>query len=166
MKSMKASIIYEAGGPERLILREREIPTPEDGQVLVRVRAFGLNRSELMTRKGFSPDVVFPRILGIECVGEVVCDPSGQWSPGQRVAACMGAEAGRVATVAHIADNEVVVRVTYIQFRFEIVVVHHPGTEVIANQGDMRALADLDRHRLVQLKRAECNDCQSKCNKR
>lgn len=90
MKSMKAAIIYEAGGPERLILREREIPTPEDGQVLVRVRAFGLNRSELMTRKGFSPDVVFPRILGIECVGEVVCDPSGQWSPGQRVAACMG----------------------------------------------------------------------------
>lgn len=87
---MKAAIIYEAGGPEQLILGEREIPMPEEGQVLVRVRAFGLNRSELMTRKGFSPDVVFPRILGIECVGEVVSDPSGQWAPGQRVAACMG----------------------------------------------------------------------------
>lgn len=35
----------------------------------MQVKAFGLNRSEIMTRLGYSPDVTFPRILGIECVG-------------------------------------------------------------------------------------------------
>ena len=37
----------------------------------IRVEAFGLNRSELFTRQGHSPSVTFPRVLGIECVGEV-----------------------------------------------------------------------------------------------
>jgi len=87
---MKAAVIYQAGGPEQLVLEERPIPHPGSGQVLVKVKAFGLNRSELMTRKGYSPDVRFPRIMGIECTGEIVEDPSGEWQPGQQVAACMG----------------------------------------------------------------------------
>ena len=87
---MKAAIIYQPGGPEQILLKERPVPEPGEGQVLVKVKAFGLNRSELMTRKGYSPGVVFPRILGIECVGEIVSDPSGKWQPGQQVAACMG----------------------------------------------------------------------------
>ena len=87
---MKAVVIYQPGGPKQLLLQERPIPEPGEGQVLIKVKAFGLNRSELMTRKGFSPGVSFPRILGIECVGEVVDDASGQWSTGQKVAAFMG----------------------------------------------------------------------------
>lgn len=47
-----------------------------------------------MTRKGLSPSVSFPRVLGIECVGEVTDDPSGQFVQGQKVAALMG-EMGR-----------------------------------------------------------------------
>lgn len=88
---MKAAVIYKAGGPEELVIVE-DIPVPQAGvdQVLVKVKAFGLNRSELMTRKGYSPGVLFPRILGIECVGEIVADTSGRWKPGQQVAACMG----------------------------------------------------------------------------
>ncbi|GAB3900536.1 zinc-binding alcohol dehydrogenase family protein [Spirosoma agri] len=43
-----------------------------------------------MTRKGFSPGVQFPRVLGIECVGEVDIDPSGQYAKGQPVMALMG----------------------------------------------------------------------------
>ncbi len=86
---MKAAVIYQPGGPEKLRLEERPIPQTKLGTVLVKVKAFGLNRSELMTRKGYSPNVVFPRILGIECVGEVVHDPSGNLQPGQQVAACM-----------------------------------------------------------------------------
>lgn len=43
-----------------------------------------------MTRKGLSPNVKFPRILGIECVGEVEEDPSGELQRGQKVAAFMG----------------------------------------------------------------------------
>jgi NADPH2:quinone reductase len=88
--SMKAAVIYQPGGPEELRLEERPIPQTKPGMILVKVKAFGLNRSELMTRKGYSSNVVFPRILGIECVGEVVEDPSGNLQPGQPVAACMG----------------------------------------------------------------------------
>ncbi|MBD1362615.1 zinc-binding dehydrogenase [Mucilaginibacter sp. ZT4R22] len=87
---MKAALIYEPGGPENLILEEINIPRPKDGWVLIKIRAFGLNRSELMTRKGYSPGVIFPRVLGIECVGEVADDPSGEFEPGQKVAAFMG----------------------------------------------------------------------------
>jgi NADPH:quinone reductase-like Zn-dependent oxidoreductase len=43
-----------------------------------------------MTRKGLSPDVAFPRILGIECVGEIEEDPSGEFHKGQKIAAFMG----------------------------------------------------------------------------
>jgi NADPH2:quinone reductase len=66
------------------------MPSPGSAEVLVSVKAFGLNRSELMTRKGLSPDVKFPRVLGIECVGQVENDPSGHFKPGQKVAAFMG----------------------------------------------------------------------------
>ncbi|MGI4734183.1 MAG: zinc-binding alcohol dehydrogenase family protein [Janthinobacterium lividum] len=87
---MKAAVLYSPGAADQFRLEERPVPTPVAGQVLLRVRAFGLNRSELMTRKGLSPGVQFPRILGIECVGEVVQDPSGEYQPGQQVAALMG----------------------------------------------------------------------------
>ena len=71
MAEMKAIVIYEAGGPEVLKVERRPIPTPNNGQVLIRVKAFGLNRSELFTRQGHSPEVKFPRVLGIEAVGMV-----------------------------------------------------------------------------------------------
>jgi NADPH2:quinone reductase len=87
---MKAAVLYSPGAAGQFHLEERPVPTPTAGQVLIRVRAFGLNRSELMTRKGLSPGVQFPRVLGIECVGEVVQDPSGEYQPGQQVAALMG----------------------------------------------------------------------------
>lgn len=87
---MKAAVLHSPGVPEQFRLEERPVPTPAAGQVLLRVRAFGLNRSELMTRKGLSPGVQFPRVLGIECVGEVVQDPSGKYQPGQQMAALMG----------------------------------------------------------------------------
>jgi len=87
---MKVAVIYEAGGPENIKLEERPLPSQKNGWVLVKVKAFGLNRSELMTRKGYSPNVKFPRVLGIECAGEVDQDPTGELKPGQKVAAFMG----------------------------------------------------------------------------
>ncbi len=90
MSTMKAVMIREAGGPEVLILEDRPIPTPKPGWVLIRVRAIGLNRSELFTRQGHSPNVRFPRILGIEAVGEVVEAPNGEFAPGDKVATAMG----------------------------------------------------------------------------
>lgn len=87
---MKAAVIYEAGGPEVLKLESRPICRPQEGQVLIQVKAFGLNRSELFTRQGHSPGVPFPRILGIEAVGIVEEAPGGEFSKGQRVATAMG----------------------------------------------------------------------------
>ena len=87
---MKVAVLYQAGGPERFVLEERPVPTPTGEWVLINVKAFGLNRSELMTRKGYSPGVQFPRVLGIECVGEVENDPSGQYDKGQQIMALMG----------------------------------------------------------------------------
>lgn len=80
---MQAVVVHKPGGPEVLRLEELAIPDPHLGWVLVRVRAFGLNRSELITRAGRSGDAVrFPRVLGIECVGEVVGAPGSDLQPG------------------------------------------------------------------------------------
>jgi len=87
---MRAYVISEPGGPERLELKEVEKPRARSGWVLIRNRAFGLNRSEWFTRRGDSPSVSFPRILGIECVGDVVDAPDDKLEPGQTVAAMMG----------------------------------------------------------------------------
>jgi NADPH:quinone reductase-like Zn-dependent oxidoreductase len=90
MTTMKAAVMYAPGGPEVLKLETRPIPTPQPDQVLIRVRAFGLNRSELFTRQGHSPGVRFPRILGIEAVGTVEESPDGQFRKGEIVASAMG----------------------------------------------------------------------------
>lgn len=87
---MKAIVLYHTGAAENLILVDKPLPVVKPGHVLIKVKAFGLNRSELMTRKGLSSDVLMPRVLGIECVGEVEDDPSGHLRKGQQVAAYMG----------------------------------------------------------------------------
>src|SRR5260370_14720707 len=90
MTTMKAAVIYEAGGPEVLKIETLPIPTPHSGEVLIRVKAFGLNRSELFTRQGHSPSVKFPRVLGIEAVGVVESAPGSEVRKGDIVATAMG----------------------------------------------------------------------------
>ena len=87
---MKAAVTLQSGAPQVIDIQERSIPEIKEGWVLIKIKAFGLNRSELFTRQGHSPDVVFPRIQGIECVGTVEEDPSGTYQEGQKVAAIMG----------------------------------------------------------------------------
>ena len=89
---MRAAVVEAPGGPEALVLRDLPKPAPRPGWTRVRVRAFGLNRAELMTRRGESGDAVrFPRVLGIEAVGTVdesVDDDAPP--PGTIVASVMG----------------------------------------------------------------------------
>src|ERR1700674_2210542 len=87
---MKAAVLYAPGGPEALKIESRPIPVPEGGEVLIRVKAFGLNRSELFTRQGHSPGVQFPRVLGIEAVGLVEEAPGNEFQKGAIVATAMG----------------------------------------------------------------------------
>lgn len=87
---MKAIVVREAGPPEVLKIEEIPIPTSKEGWVLIRVKAFGLNRSEMFTRQGHSPNVKFPRVLGIECVGVIEDANGANFQHGQKVAAIMG----------------------------------------------------------------------------
>jgi NADPH:quinone reductase-like Zn-dependent oxidoreductase len=87
---MKAAITTKSGNPSVIEIQEVDKPIAKGGWVLIKVEAFGLNRSELFTRRGDSLGVDFPRIQGIECVGIIEEDPSNTYSVGQQVAAIMG----------------------------------------------------------------------------
>ncbi|WP_433063740.1 zinc-binding dehydrogenase [Dactylosporangium sp. CS-033363] len=92
--TMRAVVCTKAGGPEVLELRELPVPEVRAGWTLVQVMGAGLNRAELRTRQGFSPNVRFPRVLGIECVGVVAASSDPALAEGATVAAVMG-EMGR-----------------------------------------------------------------------
>src|SRR5438034_11625652 len=88
--TMRAIVLDAPGPPNALTIRELPVPIAAPGWVLIEVRAFGLNRSELHTRLGLAEGVTFPRVLGIEAAGTVVSAPGGEFEPGQQVAAMMG----------------------------------------------------------------------------
>ena len=88
--TMRAVVLDAPGPPEALQIRELPLPKPRRGWVLIRVKAFGINRSELHTRLGLAQGVTFPRVLGIEATGVVAAAPGGEFEEGQQVAAMMG----------------------------------------------------------------------------
>jgi NADPH:quinone reductase len=91
MAEMMRAVVLDGPGPaEALVIRDIPVPEPVVGWVLIRVRAFGLNRSELHMRLGLAEGVTFPRVPGIEAVGVVAKCPGGEFQPGQQVAALMG----------------------------------------------------------------------------
>jgi NADPH2:quinone reductase len=87
---MRAIVLDAPGSPEALHIREMPVPEAEPGRVLIEVKAFGLNRSELHTRLGLAEGVEFPRVLGIEATGVVAACPGGEFEVGQQVVAMMG----------------------------------------------------------------------------
>lgn len=87
---MQAIVLRKPAGPEALELTHVPRPILSPGHAVIRVAAFGLNRSELFTRQGHSPGVQLPRILGIEAVGEIVESDDPALRPGDRVATVMG----------------------------------------------------------------------------
>lgn len=92
---MRAIVLHHPGGPEALSYEEVPTPSTKPGWSLIKVRGFGINRSEIFTRNGWSPTVQLPRILGIEAVGTVVETTDEVNLPeGQTVISIMG-EMGR-----------------------------------------------------------------------
>jgi NADPH:quinone reductase-like Zn-dependent oxidoreductase len=85
---LRAIVRQQFGGPEQLLIQTVPDPEPAPGEVLVKVRAFGLNRAEQYFRQGLWGEVAV--ISGIECVGSVEADPSGRFDRGQTVIALMG----------------------------------------------------------------------------
>ena len=76
-----------------LKVEDRPIPSVKPGWLLIKVQAFGLNRSELFTRQGHSPGLTYPRILGIEAAGLIAGAPpdlESKFPVGTPVATAMG----------------------------------------------------------------------------
>ncbi|HXG37312.1 MAG TPA: zinc-binding dehydrogenase [Bacteroidota bacterium] len=70
---MKAAFVTKYGGPDVLEIREAPIPKPQPDQILVKVRAIGLNFADVMGRFGVYPGTPPPPfILGLEFSGDVV----------------------------------------------------------------------------------------------
>ena len=70
---MKAIAARATGGPDALVPAELPIPEPGVGEVLIRVAAAGINRPDIMQRKGkYPPPPGAPDTLGLEVAGEVV----------------------------------------------------------------------------------------------
>lgn len=87
---MKAVIAKQPGGPEVLQLVEIDTPDLKEGEVKIKVKAFGLNKAESYYRSGNYGTFVPDQALGIEAVGIVEDDPSGRFRVGQKVATAMG----------------------------------------------------------------------------
>ncbi|MCY9668888.1 zinc-binding alcohol dehydrogenase family protein [Paenibacillus alginolyticus] len=87
---MKAVVLERPCAPEDLAVSEVPIPEVKPGWVLVKIKAFGINRSEMFTRQGHSPSVKLPRILGIECVGAIEDPSDSSFKKEQRVVSLMG----------------------------------------------------------------------------
>ena len=85
---MKAIVISAHGGPEMLTVTDLPDPVPAAGEVLIRVRAFGLNHAEAYMRSGAWGRVA--AVPGIECAGLVEADPSGELPVGAKVVAILG----------------------------------------------------------------------------
>ena len=93
---MKAVVLTQIGPAKSSFqVEDRPIPKPEASQILIRIKAFGLNHSELSTRLGeHNPigPVPLPRVLGIECVGVVESAPEAEddFPAGSVVMAALG----------------------------------------------------------------------------
>ena len=91
---MRAVVIREPGGPEVLEVRERPTPEPGRGQIRVRVRAAGVNRADLLQRRGGypAPPGVPDDVPGLEYAGEVdALGPGAEmWEVGDRVMGIVG----------------------------------------------------------------------------
>src|SRR3954447_5294005 len=69
---MRAAVLPRHGGPDVFEIQDRPDPSVGPGQVLVRVRAAGINFADLMARQGLYPDAPdLPSVLGYEVAGEV-----------------------------------------------------------------------------------------------
>ncbi|HUA07473.1 MAG TPA: zinc-binding dehydrogenase [Solirubrobacteraceae bacterium] len=112
---MRAIVMNEHGGPEVLRLEELPDPVAGEGEVLIRVRAFGLNHADTYMRSGVWQFGI--PVLGIEAAGTVEDDPSGNLATGTAVVAIVGGMArtrnGSYAELVSVpATNVVPVRTT------------------------------------------------------
>jgi NADPH:quinone reductase len=104
---MKAVLAPEPGGPGALVVTEVDDPVPAPGELLVRVHAAGVNRADVLQRKGhYPPPAGATDVLGLEAAGEVVArgpddgERPFRFAVGDRVCAILpGGGCGELVTV-------------------------------------------------------------------
>lgn len=103
---MKAMVLTRLGGPLELV--ERPVPTPQQGQILVKVNACGVCRTDLHLVDGELPDIHLPIIPGHEVVGTVEAIGAGVvgFATGERVGIpWLGATCGTCWYCRHDVEN-------------------------------------------------------------
>jgi putative PIG3 family NAD(P)H quinone oxidoreductase len=89
-KSMTSIAIREPGGPDMLVPQQQPVPSPGEGEILIKVAAAGVNRPDVLQRQGhYPPPKGATEIPGLEIAGEIVAvGPAvSRWSKGDRVMA-------------------------------------------------------------------------------
>lgn len=89
---MRIVDITQYGGPEVLRIAEAPVPEPSHGEVLIRVSAAGLNRADILQRKGhYPPPPGASSILGMEVSGHIAATGAGvnDWKSGDAVCALL-----------------------------------------------------------------------------
>jgi len=102
--AMTAIAIRTPGGPDVLTPEARPLPQPKDGEILVKVAAAGVNRPDVMQRKGLYPAPSgAPDIPGLEIAGTVVAlGPNAtRWKVGDRVMALVSGGGYATYCAAH-----------------------------------------------------------------
>ncbi|OMC11141.1 alcohol dehydrogenase [Mycolicibacter heraklionensis] len=86
--TMRAIVLDGFGGLDVLTYTDIPKPRPKDGEVVIRVKGFGINHAEMHMRRGEWAEAA--EVSGIECVGIVDACPGGEFPIGAKVAALMG----------------------------------------------------------------------------
>ncbi|HZZ45451.1 MAG TPA: zinc-binding dehydrogenase [Pseudonocardia sp.] len=87
-EDMRATILTKFGGLDSLVHADIPKPLPKEGEVVIQVKAFGLNHAELYMRLGVWDKA--SEVSGIECVGIVDSCPGGEFPGGAKVAGILG----------------------------------------------------------------------------
>ena len=83
---MRAIVLEKFGGLDSLVYTD--LPEPLAGHLVIAIKAFGLNHTEMHMRRGEWAEAA--HVIGIECVGLVHSCPGGEFPIGAKVAALMG----------------------------------------------------------------------------
>lgn len=87
-EQMRAIVLDKFGGLESLVYTDIPKPLPKRGEVVIKVKGFGINHAEMHMRRGEWAEAA--EVSGIECVGVVDSCPDGEFAVGAKVAALMG----------------------------------------------------------------------------
>lgn len=85
---MRAIVLDKFGDLDSLVYKDIPEPEPKSGEVVIDIKAFGLNHAEIHMRRGEWAEAA--EVSGIECVGTVKSCPGGEFPVGAKVAALMG----------------------------------------------------------------------------